>query len=63
MKKENRYDENYTVNGNKIFDKSKKQLQKILEDYPYREKIITEIFEIKSLYSSFSFYIANVYTF
>ena len=63
MKKENRYDENYTVNGNKIFDKSKEQLQKILEDYPYREKIIAQIFEIKSLYSSFSFYTTNVYTF
>ena len=63
MKKENRYDENYTVNGNKIFDKSKKQLQKILEDYPYRENIIAQIFEIKSLYSSFLFYTTNVYTF
>ena len=63
MKKENGYEENYTVNGNKIFDKSKEELQKILEDFPNRENIIAQIFEIKSLYSSFSFYTTNVYIF
>ena len=63
MKKENGYDKKYTVNEKRIFDKSKEQLQKILEDFPNRENIIAQIFEIKSLYSSFSFYTTNVYTF
>ena len=53
MKKENGYDENYTVNKETIFGKSKEELQKIFEDYPYRGKIIAQIFEMHGLYPGF----------
>ena len=63
MKENNRYDKKYTVNKERIFDKSKEQLRKILENFPNRENIREEIFKIKGLYSSYLFYTANVYTF
>ena len=43
------YDEKYTVNGKNIFAKSRKDLEKILEDFSNVDHIIDLVFELRGL--------------
>lgn len=50
MIKEEKYDLNYTVNGNKIFAQNSKELKAILDDFHEHSLTIADlIFTIKSL--------------
>lgn len=52
MKKKGQYDEWYSINGEIVFDKSKKDLQKIFADFPNKGEVVNLIHEIKGLYPS-----------
>ena len=63
MKENGQYDENYKVNGIKIFAKSRKDSEKILEDFFNVDDIIALVFELRGLYFfKILFYNANVYS-
>ena len=63
MKQDEQYDEKYKVNGENIFTKSRKDLKKILEDFPDWGDIIDLVFELRSLYFfKILFYNVYVYT-
>ena len=47
------FEKKYTVKGYAIFDKSKKDLQKIFSDLPNQKKLVDLVFRIKGTSSVF----------
>ena len=62
MKQNGGYDEKYTVNGKNIFAKSRKDLEKILEDFSNVDHIIDLVFELRGLHF-FKILYYNVYVY
>ena len=62
MKQNGHYDEKYKVNGKNIFAKSRKDLEKILEDFSNVDDIIGLVFELRGLYI-FKILYYNVYVY
>ena len=62
MKQNGGYDEKYTVNGKNIFAKSRKDLERILEDFSKVDDIIDLVFELRGLYF-FKILYYNVYVY
>ena len=67
MEEKGQYDESYSVNECKVFDKSKEDLEIILNGFPNKETLANQIWGlryIRGLYFVFlSFFISNIYTF
>ena len=53
MKEKGQYDESYSVNECKVFDKSKEELEKILDGFPNKETLANLIWYLRGLYSVF----------
>ena len=56
MKQNKTYDESYLINGIRIFEESREELQKLLKDFKDAANIINLVFGVKGLLSSLIFY-------
>ena len=64
MNEKGQYDESYTVNGETVFDKSKKELEKILDGFPNKSTLANLVLKPNGLCSIFyCFIITKVFTF
>lgn len=57
MRHEGQIQSDYTVNGEVVFDKSKKHLQEIFNDFPNKGRLVYLVLLLKRLYFGFILFI------